>query len=156
MTCVALSINLETFRWLRTDLARRFAHRLDGHPGIASRVRQSTRSGRPLGCGPEPSYARTPVGPGWALVGDAALHRDPWSGLGIDMAGVHAGFLSDAIHDWISDAKDERTALREYHNRRNQHALSPVRQTVTLAADLRPMSRTPQPSTTSSEDGQPQ
>jgi hypothetical protein len=86
MTCVALSINLETFRCLRTDLARRFAHRLDGHPGIASRIRQSTRSGRLLGCGPEPSYARTPVGPGWALVGDAALHQDPWSGLGIDMA----------------------------------------------------------------------
>jgi hypothetical protein len=66
--CVALSINLETLRWLRKDLARRFAHRLDRHPGVASRVRQSTPSGRLLGCGPEPSYARTPVGPGWALV----------------------------------------------------------------------------------------
>lgn len=142
-TCVALSINLETFHWLRKDFAFRFAHRLDRHRGIAPRVRQSRQTGRLLGCGPEPSYARTPVGPGWALVGDAALHQDPWSGLGIDMAGVHATFLADAIRDWTSGTRDEHTALGDYHKRRNEHALSPFRQTVTLAADLRAMSRNP-------------
>jgi flavin-dependent dehydrogenase len=38
-----------------------------------------------------------PWGPGWALVGDAAMHQDPWSGLGIDMAGVHATFLMRTV-----------------------------------------------------------
>jgi flavin-dependent dehydrogenase len=143
MTCVALSVNLETFRWLRKDFTVRFAQRLHRHRAIASRVRQSVPAGRLLGCGPEPSYARTPVGPGWALVGDAALHQDPWSGLGIDMAGVHATFLADAIRDWTSGTTDKNAALAEYHKRRNEHALSPFRHTVKLAANLSAMSRNP-------------
>ena len=36
--------------------------------------------GRVAGCGPERFHVRVPHGPGWALVGDAALHQDPWSG----------------------------------------------------------------------------
>ena len=99
LTCVAVSVNLETFRWLRKDLETRYAERIARHRGFADRVAAAEADGRLAGCGPERSYVRVPWGPGWALVGDAGLHQDPWSGLGIDMAGVHATFLAEAIVD---------------------------------------------------------
>ena len=58
----------------------------------------------------------------------AGLHQDPWSGRGIDMAGVHATYLADAILDG---------SFGRYHERRNAHALGAYRETVRLAADLR-------------------
>ena len=142
MTCVALSVNVETFRWLRRDPAGRFAARLDRHVGIAPRVRAARLDGRLLGSGPEPSYVRVPFGPGWALVGDSGLHQDPWSGLGIDTAGIHATFLADAIIAWLRSGQAQYAPFVRYHQRRDAHALRAFRNTVTLAADLRAMTET--------------
>jgi flavin-dependent dehydrogenase len=136
LTCVALSVNLETFRWLRQDFEARYAERIGMHRGIAPRVEAAGADGRLAGCGPERSHLRVPWGPGWALVGDAGMHQDPWSGLGIDMAGVHATFLAEAIVDWLRDSGDERAALGRYHERRNGHGLESYHETVRFAADL--------------------
>ena len=133
MTCIALSVNMDTFHWMRHDLRSRFELRLDRHRGLAPRIRQARAVGRLLGCGPEASYVRVPSGPGWALVGDAALHQDPWSGLGIDMASVHATLLADAVLDWTAGTTGEREALETYRQRRDEHALSSFRSTVALA-----------------------
>jgi hypothetical protein len=54
----------------------------------------------------------------------------------IDMAGVHATFLAEAIVDWLRGAADERTAFTTSHERRNAHGLGPYRDTVRYAADL--------------------
>jgi flavin-dependent dehydrogenase len=56
-------------------------------------------------------------------VGDAGLSQDPWTGLGMDNAGTHAMFLSDAIDEWLSERSDEQTALAGYQRRRDEHAL---------------------------------
>jgi flavin-dependent dehydrogenase len=137
LTCVAISVNLATFRWLRRDLESRCNERLARHPGIAARVATATPDGRLAGCGPERSYVRAPCGPGWALVGDAAMHQDPWSGLGMDMASVHATFLAEAIVEWLGGSVDELTAMAGYHERRDAHGLPEYHQTVRYAADLR-------------------
>jgi menaquinone-9 beta-reductase len=137
LTCVAMSVNLATFQWLRRDLQPRHAGLLARHHGLATRVAAATAEGRVVGCGPEPSYVRVPYGPGWALVGDAGLHQDPWSGLGMDMASVHATFLADAIIDWLHGSADEQTAMATYHERRNAHALEAYHDTIRGAADLR-------------------
>jgi len=47
--------------------------------------------------GPLPNYVRRPYGPGWALVGDAAYHKDPVTGLGITDAFLDAALLADAL-----------------------------------------------------------
>ena len=73
---------------------------------------------------------------GWALVGDPAMQQDPWTGFGMDMAGVHATFLADAITDGLGGV-DEQTALGRYHERRNAHGLPQYHETVRYAADLR-------------------
>ena len=138
VTCIALSVNLEVFRWVRRDAYARFLSRLHRHQGIAPRLAEAQPLGRLLGRGPEASYVRVPSGSGWALVGDAGLHQDPWSGLGIDMASIHASFLADAIlESRLERAEEEEEALTTYHRRRDEHALKRFRQTVALAADLR-------------------
>jgi flavin-dependent dehydrogenase len=45
------------------------------------------------------SFFRVPVGPGWALVGDAGLHKDPTAGYGITDALRDAKALSVAVLD---------------------------------------------------------
>ena len=136
LTCVALSVNLETFRWLRQDFEARYAERVQqirarraSGRGTARRPTGRLRAGR--------NWARLPWGPGWALVGDAGMHQDPWSGIGMDMAGVHATFLAEAITDWLGGATAEQTALGAYGERRDAHGLHDYHETVRLAADLR-------------------
>ena len=137
LTCVAVSVNLETFRWLREDFEARYEERIAAHAGLATRAAAAEVQGRVGGCGPGRNYVRVPWGPGWALVGDAGIHQDPWSGLGMDMAGVHAAFLAEAIVAWLGGAADERAALAGYHERRNAHGLDAYHETVRFAADLR-------------------
>ncbi len=137
LTCVAVSVNLESFRWLRQDFAARYDERIAAHPGLAPRVAAAQPASRLSGCGPERNDVRHPWGKGWALVGDSGLHQDPWSGLGMDMAGVHATFLGDSIVDIVRNSSDEGEALERYHRRRNEHALPSFEETVHYGADLR-------------------
>lgn len=141
VTCVALSINLADFAVLRQAPEQRFHERLEQHPALAERVRAAEACSPVLGSGPLPNYVRVPVGPGWALVGDAGLHQDPWSGLGMDMASVHATFLAEALRAWFDRDMPEKEALESYHRRRNDHALMAYHRTVSLARDLRQLKR---------------
>src|SRR5215475_613300 len=61
---------------------------LDLVPEFAERVRAATRVERLTGAS-VPGYLRTPFGPGWLLVGDAAYNKDPITAQGI----------TDAFHD---------------------------------------------------------
>jgi len=137
LACVAVSINLAAFAESRGAADEHFDRRIGSHPGIAGRYAASTKQGRLLGSGPVDSLIRTPSGPGWALVGDAAMNQDPWSGLGMDNAGMHATFLADAIADWLSGRSEEATAFAAYRERRDEHALGGFDFTANLGRDLR-------------------
>ena len=137
VTCIAISINRAAFGWIKKALAARFRERLLAHRGLADRFVAAFAASEVLGSGPEPNYMRVPWGPGWALVGDAGLHQDPWSGQGMDMAGVHGTFLAEALLEWFSGAASPVDALAAYHRRRNEHALEIYRNTVTVGRDLR-------------------
>jgi 2-polyprenyl-6-methoxyphenol hydroxylase-like FAD-dependent oxidoreductase len=65
------------------------------------------------------------------------MHQDPWSGMGMDMAGVHATFLAEALMDCLSEKPTEQQALASYHEHRNAHGLESYRTTVRLGRDLR-------------------
>jgi len=137
LACVAVSINLAAFAESRGAADEHFDRRIASHPGIAGRYAASTKEGRLLGSGPVDSLIRTPSGPGWALVGDAAMNQDPWSGLGMDNAGMHATFLADAITDWLAGRSAEATAFAAYRERRDEHALGGFDFTATVGRDLR-------------------
>jgi 2-polyprenyl-6-methoxyphenol hydroxylase-like FAD-dependent oxidoreductase len=136
VTCLAASINLDTFRAIRRSLNTSFDEVIARHPGIIERYQRATPISKILGCGPEPSYVRRPFGDGWALVGDASIHQDPWTGLGIDFASTHALWLAEALSTALSDRKSETTALRSYWKRRNEQDIATYRQTTELAKDL--------------------
>ncbi len=137
VTCIALSVNLSDFARARGAVADYFHSRVQAHRGLAGRFMAATPEGKQLGCGPEPNVVRVPAGPGWALVGDAGLHQDPWTGRGMDMAGTHATFLAEALLDLLGGNVGERQALADYHARRNDHGLPYYRETVAHGKDLR-------------------
>jgi flavin-dependent dehydrogenase len=94
--CIAVSVNLHRFAEIRRRPQAAFVECLAAHPFLASRVQAANWTGRLFGCGPRPGLARVPVGAGSALVGDASLYQDPWTGLGMDNAAIHATFLATA------------------------------------------------------------
>lgn len=136
VTCIAVSVNLDRFQWLREDLERNFREIIGGHSAIADRFAAARQVSPVTGYGPQMNYVRVPVGPGWALVGDAGTFQDPWSGQGMDMAGIHATYLADALIGWLVDGIPEAEALDGYHARRNEHGLPVFENTTSLATDL--------------------
>jgi flavin-dependent dehydrogenase len=113
----------------------RFAECLAAHPFLASRIQAASWVGRLFGCGPRPGVVRVPVGAGWALVGDASLYQDPWTGLGMDNAAIHATFLATALDRFLAGRDCEGDAMGRYHQRRDEHALA-FRETCDLSRDL--------------------
>ena len=137
MTCVAVSVNLATLKTMRQASAASFKKVIAGHRGLADRFANAVPVSRVLACGPEPHYVRSPVGPGWALAGDASIHLDPWNGFGIDFATTHAMFLAEALLAILGGRVPETQALETYWTRRNEHGLSTYQQTIEIAKDLR-------------------
>ena len=141
VTCIAFSVNLADFARMRTDPDAHFRKRMAAHRGLADRFAAAEPVGKQLGCGPEASWVRVPVGPGWALVGDAGIHQHPWTGRGMDFAGTHASYLAEALLAWFSGTTSEVEALATYHERRNAHALPLYQETLTLGRDLRQLAQ---------------
>lgn len=136
LTCVAVSASKSEFARFRAAPREELMRRLHGHGQLTDRLQRSEPIGRTAGGPPESSWVREPAGPGWALVGDAGLHQDPWTGLGIDMASTHATFLADAVSDWLLGRATEEEAIHRYRKARDEHALAGFTETVTLARDL--------------------
>jgi flavin-dependent dehydrogenase len=136
VTCLAISINLETFAAFRAAPAASFNRRILDHPGIGPRFEAATPDSRILASGPRDALIRMSSGPGWALVGDAAMSQDPWTGLGMDNASIHATFLADAIDAWLGGRANEGTAFADYASRRDEHALADFIATAEQGRDL--------------------
>lgn len=136
LTCVALSLPVIAYPIVRRDPGRAFAERLSAHPAIAHRYLAAEPVGRLFGRGPRPSVVRAPWGPGWSLVGDAAMYQDPWTGAGMDNASVHATFLAEALTAWLSGSVPEDEALGRYVERGDAHALEGFHETVSAGRDL--------------------
>lgn len=137
LACIALSVNTEVFRWCQFAPADRFVERLvSWHPAIGKRLARARREGRLLGVGPAPNFVRSPFGPGWALVGDSEMHQDPFSGLGIDSAGLHGLLLSEEILRWKRGEVGWEAAGKRYAERRDAASLESYEATVRASRDL--------------------
>ena len=132
LSCVAISVNLDAYERLRHDAQEGFCRLLQRHHGLWDRYAASRPQGRVLGSGPMPDYVRQAAGEGWALVGDAGMHQDPWTGLGMDSAAIAAEALVDT---YVADA-DSPTWADTYERRRDEQLLDGFHETVAGAADL--------------------
>jgi flavin-dependent dehydrogenase len=89
-------------------------------PDLAERLATSaTRRSSTRGMIGLPNQLRHPVGPGWALVGDAGYHRDPITGHGISDAFRDAELLATALDHILAGDDDEVGALARYHTERD-------------------------------------
>jgi flavin-dependent dehydrogenase len=115
----------EEAKRVRANLDGAFAKSLKLVPELESRVKQGTRESRISGTHLMHNFFRRAHGPGWALVGDAALHRDPITAQGITNAFTHAAILAEEMCDALAGEKPMDTALADY-DKRQFKALKPM------------------------------
>jgi flavin-dependent dehydrogenase len=105
---------------VRADPERELLAVVDLVPELAERVRQGERAERMLGATQLPNFMRKPGGPGWALVGDAGCHKDPYEALGVCDAFRDAELLAVALDEILASGRPEAEALADYERLRNE------------------------------------
>ncbi|MFJ7043350.1 FAD-binding monooxygenase [Streptomyces sp. JV178] len=118
----------------RTDVEARFQAVFDDvHPEMGAQLRDSGRREedfRPMRY-PD-NYYRRAHGPGWALVGDAGYHKDPYTGWGITDAFLHGELLAERVHQGLSGERPMDEALAEYNKVRDEESAGVYDFTTTL------------------------
>ena len=105
-------------------------------PELAERLRHARRASPVLGMLRQPNQLRQPVGPGWALVGDAGYYRDAVTAYGISDAFRDAELLAVALDRALGATADaeETDALACYEQQRDQALAEIFQITCSLAA----------------------
>jgi flavin-dependent dehydrogenase len=106
-------------------------------PRLAERLKAARQVSSFKGTSKLPNFYRTSSGKGWALVGDAAYHRDPLTGMGIGDAFLGAELLASAIAEGLArDAVHLDAALTAYERTFRQKTM-PVFEYTLKAAGLK-------------------
>jgi flavin-dependent dehydrogenase len=122
-TCVGLQFPREELAAFRADIAGNFLQMVELVPELAVRVHNAKQTERFLGVTDIPNFFRKPYGAGWALVGDAGYHKDPYTAQGISDAFFSAKLLAEAIDAGFSGHQPLEEALAEYEQQRNAEVL---------------------------------
>lgn len=115
------------------DVEGHFMAAVDGVPALSERVRGGQRVESFRGAAYLPNFLRKPFGPGWALVGDAGCHKDPFMALGICDAFRDAELLADALDAGFSGRCPLEDSLGEYERQRNAATLPDYRRNLQMA-----------------------
>jgi flavin-dependent dehydrogenase len=124
---------IDMFQQVRSNIKTHFLQALRLVPDLAARVQNGRQVERFYGTADLPNFFRKPFGPGWALVGDAGYHKDPFMALGIADAFRDAKLLADALIDGYSCRTDLNEALAGYEKQRNRAAAEEYRMNLTSA-----------------------
>jgi flavin-dependent dehydrogenase len=133
LTGIFVAWPMAALRRVRRDIEASFLSALDEVPGLRERVRAGRREERFLGATDLPNFFRTPFGPGWALVGDAGFHQDPYLALGISDAFRDAEQLAEAIDTGLSGRRPIEEAMAGYERARNESSAADYRLNLELA-----------------------
>ncbi|MBF6358024.1 NAD(P)/FAD-dependent oxidoreductase [Nocardia higoensis] len=79
------------------------------------------------------NYRRQSFGPGWALVGDAGYHKDPFTGWGITDAFKYGQLLADLADQGLSGDRPMEEALAEYQRERDAQSASTFELTLSIS-----------------------
>jgi len=118
---------------VRSDIEGHLLAAVDAVPGLGERVRSGRREERLYGATQLPNFVRRPYGPGWALVGDASCHKDPYMALGIGDALRDAELLADALAGGLGGAQPLDDALAGYERARDEATLPAYRENLAWA-----------------------
>jgi flavin-dependent dehydrogenase len=130
---VFVGFPMEELPEIRRDIEGAFMRALDIIPDFAARIHAGRRVERFYGATDLPNFYRKPYGPGWALVGDAGLHKDPYLALGICDALRDVEYLAGAIGEGLSGARAMDDALADYEARRNDASAAEYNENVAAA-----------------------
>lgn len=122
LVCVLVQCAAGDAAEFRRDLEASYLAALDLAPDLAERLRAGRRAEPIRGTAHLPNFFRKPFGRGWALVGDAGLHRDPIIAQGICDAFRDADLLSSALDAAFSGREPIGHALARYEEMRNAAA----------------------------------
>jgi flavin-dependent dehydrogenase len=136
-TLVSVQWHSEQFHTVRSNIEASHQSALDElSPELGERVRAAKREERFVGTGDVQNYFRRSSGPGWALVGDAAYHKDPITAQGISDAFRYAELLANAVDEGLSGRLAMGEALANYERERNESAM-PIFEWTCRTAELR-------------------
>jgi flavin-dependent dehydrogenase len=110
--CIGTEVGPEVDGAVRADPEAVFLERIAFDDDLLRRVKAATRDGRWHTGEVGEGFFRHAAGPGWALVGDAALTKDPLLGHGITDSFLSAELLAQAIQKGADGDMD--AALAEY------------------------------------------
>jgi flavin-dependent dehydrogenase len=123
LTMIGVGWTHPEFAEYRADIEGNYLKTIEMAPSLAERVHQGKREERFIGTADVPNFFRKPLGPGWALVGDAGYHKDPSTAQGITDAFRDAEMLADALDDGFADRRPLDQALAAYQRRRDEAAM---------------------------------
>ena len=124
-TLVAIMQRRELFGEFRRDVEANFhdiIHRIDA--GMAEHVASGEQVEAFRAIRYPDNFYRTSQGPGWALVGDAGYHKDPFTGKGMSDAFVHAELLAERLHEGLAGTRPMPDALADYQRDRDAESRS--------------------------------
>lgn len=123
LTLVGYGVQASAFDAFRRNHRKHFFAGLRQIPEAMERIGDSPLEGFILGTGDLPNFVRVPVGPGWALVGDAGCTKDPHTVQGMGDAARGAVLLADAVDRWFRGDAEEQVAMADYHTQRDADVL---------------------------------
>ena len=107
----------------RADAMASYLRTLQSFPAVAEALTGATHEGPLRGMLDQPAFFRRSYGPGWALAGDAAHHKDPIIARGISDAFRDADLLAQAVGSGLGGETDLTPALARYHQFREAMSL---------------------------------
>jgi flavin-dependent dehydrogenase len=116
---IFVGVPMKELPQVRGDIEGNFMRALEIVPQFAERVQAGHREERFYGASDLPNFYRKPYGPGWALVGDAGLHKDPFLAIGICDALRDVELLANAIREGLAGERTMLEALARYERLRN-------------------------------------
>ena len=123
LTCIISIAPAHEFLQLRNDIEGNYMKSIEMAFPLAQMVKQGKREERITGMTDVPNFFRKSFGPGWALVGDAAYHKDPITGQGISDSFTRAETLAEAIDLGFSGKENLESALARYERERDEEVM---------------------------------
>lgn len=99
-------------------------------PELYEHIASRSPVDRMYGTGSQENFVRRAAGPGWALVGDAALQKDSLTAWGISDAFRQAQLLADSLGGALSDTERLDKGLRRYAESHMEQLIGGYRRTV--------------------------
>jgi 2-polyprenyl-6-methoxyphenol hydroxylase-like FAD-dependent oxidoreductase len=97
LTCIWAGRSRQDWDIYRANVEDTYRGVIATAPHLADRLDRAERVTPFKGTSKLPNFYRRSFGAGWALVGDAAYHRDPLAGMGIGDAFLGAQLLAEAL-----------------------------------------------------------